>query len=114
MLNPVSRDLSFLHDFSEFYVAGFRFSDTFLQYWGLKPSDISLVFWLLRGSEILNPVSRDLSFLHGFAEFYVAGFRFSDTFLQYWVLKPSEITLVFWLLRGSEILNPVSPDLSRQ
>ena len=35
-------------------------------------------------------MSRDLSFLHDFAEFYVAGFRFSDTFLQYWVLKPSQ------------------------
>jgi hypothetical protein len=126
----MSPDLSFLHDFAEFYVAGFRFSDTFLQYWGLTPSEITLVFgfkgvrnsepcvsrfiifawfcgilccrvqifwhlftisgpkafrnhfsiWLLRGSEILNPVSRDLSFLHDFAGFYVAGFRFSDTF----------------------------------
>ena len=42
-------------------------------------------------------MSRDLSFLHDFAEFYVAGFRFSDTFLQYRCLKPSEITLVFGL-----------------
>jgi hypothetical protein len=66
----VSRDLSFLHDFAEFYVAGFRFSDTFLQYWGLMPS------------EILNPASRDLSFLHDFADLHVAGFGFSESILR--------------------------------
>ena len=76
----MTRVLSFFHDFAEFYVAGFRFSDTFLQYWGLKPSEITLVFWLLRGSEILNPVSRDLLFLHDFAEFYVQGSDFLTAF----------------------------------
>jgi hypothetical protein len=98
ILNPLSRDLWFLDDFAEFYDAGFRFSDTFLQYWVLyKAFRNHFSIWLVRGSEILNPVSRDLSFLHDFAEFYVAGFRFFDRFLQYWGLKPSEITLVFGL-----------------
>jgi hypothetical protein len=70
ILNPVSRDLSFLLDFAEFYVAGFRFSDSFLQYRGLKPS------------EILDPTSRDLSFLHDFADLHVVGFRFSESLLR--------------------------------
>jgi hypothetical protein len=70
ILNPLSRDLWFLHDFAEFYVAGFRFSDSFLQYRGLKPS------------EILNPASRDLSFLHDFLDLHVAGFRFSESLLR--------------------------------
>jgi hypothetical protein len=126
ILNPVSRDLSFfawfcgilccrvlqggqkfwtlcleiyhfLHDFAEFYVAGFRFSDTVLQYRGLKPSEIALVFGLWGVQKFWTPCLAIYHFLHDFAEFYVAGFRFSDTLLQCWVLKPSEITLVFGL-----------------
>ena len=58
----------------------------FLNPENLKSINISGIFRakkVKRGSEILNPVSRDLSFLHDFAEFYFAGFRFSDAFLQY-------------------------------
>jgi hypothetical protein len=108
----MSRDLLFLDDFAEFYVAGFRFSETFFQYWDLKPSEITLVFGLKRGTEILNTVSQYLSFLHDFAEFYVAGFRFSDTFFAILGAKAFRNHFSIWLLKGSEILNPVSPDLS--
>jgi hypothetical protein len=59
-----------------------------------------------QGSEFLTPYKPNTKLISEgfmiFAEFDVAGFRFSDTFLQYWGLKPSEITLVFWLRMGQK------------